>query len=181
MGIAMRKMFDKIVETPNTPITDVNELEARIADNYKKSCDTALRYANDNVDDNYATMYMDALDTEAEYLINQYKKIYPNAGNENMMDVTVYHDLKVVQAQAGIVSPNDILNATKITDDDVIYVCTIRSFKSGKFVNNKVHIYLDKDYTDRDDVFQEDVNAVCCAIATALGHIFITVVDTKRI
>lgn len=90
MGIAMRKMFDKITETPNTPITDVNELEARITDNYKKSCDIALRYANDNVDDNYATMYMDALDTEAEYLINQYKKIYPNAGNEDMMDEYIY-------------------------------------------------------------------------------------------
>ena len=103
MGIAMRKMFDRITEIPNTPITDVNELEARIADNYKKSCDIALRYANNNVDDNYATMYMDALDTEAEYLIKQYKKIYPNAGNEDMMDETVYNNLKVVQTQAGIV------------------------------------------------------------------------------
>lgn len=181
MGIAMQKMFHRIVETPDTPITDVNELEARITDNYKKSCDIALRYANDNVDDNYATMYMDALDTEAEYLIKEYKKIYPNAGNEDMMDETVYNNLKVVQTQAGIVSPNDILNATKMADDDVIYECTIRSFKSGKFVNNKVHIYLDKDYTDRADVFQEDVNMACCAIATALEHIFITVVNTKRI
>ena len=71
MGIGMQKMFDRITETPNTPITDVNELEALITDNYKKSCDIALRYANDNVDDNYATMYMDALDTEAEYLIKR--------------------------------------------------------------------------------------------------------------
>lgn len=181
MGIAMQKMFDKITETPNTPITDVNELEARITDNYKKSCDIALRYANDNVDDNYATMYMDALDTEAEYLINQYKKIYPNAGNEDMMDEYIYNNLKEVQMRAGIVTPDDILNATKMADDDVVYECTIRSFKSGKFVNNKVHIYLDKDYTNRNAMFREDVNMACCAIATALGHIFITVVDTKRI
>ena len=181
MGIAMQKMFDNITEAPNTPITDVNELEARITDNYKKSCDIALRYANDNVDDNYATMYMDALDTEAEYLINQYKKIYPNAGNEDMMDESIYNNLKEVQMQTGIVTPNDILNATKMTDDDVIYECTIRSFKSGKFVNNKVHIYLDKDYKNRNDMFQEDVNMACCAVATDLEHIFITVVDTKRI
>lgn len=181
MGIGMRKMFDRIVETPNTPITDVNELEARITDNYKKSCDIALRYANDNVDDNYATMYMDALDTDAEYLINQYKKIYPNAGNEDMMDESIYNNLKKVQIQTGIVTPNDILNATRMTDDDVIYECTIRSFKSGKFVNNKVHIYLDKDYTDRDDVFQEDVNMACCAIATALGHIFVAVANVKKV
>lgn len=97
------------------------------------------------------------------------------------MDETVYNNLKEVQMHTGIVTPDDILNATKMADNDVIYECTIRSFKSGKFVNNKVHIYLDKDYTDRNDMFQEDVNMACCAIATALGHIFITVVNTKRI
>ena len=72
-----------------------------------------------------------------------------------------------------------ILNATKIADDDVIYTCKVRSFKNGRFVNNYIQIYLDKEYND-DKRFQYDMDMACASICAVLRHEFVTVLEYTK-
>lgn len=181
--IAMQRMFDNIAETENTANTmSINDIENALCQNYKSCEELTERYYAEKISENQYDMSSEALWEEEEMLKEAIKRIYPYAFNEGeMMDNDVYECIHINLEQNHMIRPEDILEATALSDDDAKYLCKIRSFHNGKFINNNVIIYMDKDYTNREKVFAEDYNNTCSAIAYGLGHEFVAVVDIKKI
>ena len=136
----------------NTRTFTVAELETLIKDNYNEQENT---YESDFRTDNAYDMYTEALWQDEMFYKNEYRKVYPHAfpgdteeDEEPFIDEEIFYALDIYYQRGEYISPEMILNATKISDDDVIYNCKVRSFKNGKFVNNYIQVYLDKEYND---------------------------------
>ena len=181
--IAMRRIFDEITETENTTNTmSINDIEKALCQNYKARKKLDERGHSDEISENEYDMEGEALWEEEAMLKEAIRRTYPYAFNAGeMMNDEIYENININFEQNHVISPEDILEATALSDDDAKYLCKIRSFHNGKFINNNVIIYMDKDYTNREKVFTEDYNNTCSAIAYGLGHEFVAVVDVKKI
>lgn len=167
----------------NTRTFTVEELETLIKDNYakQKNADES-KFRTDNAYD----MYTEALWEDEMFYKNEYRKVYPHAfpgatedEEEIFIDAEIFDALDIYYQRGEYISPEMILNATKIADDDVIYTCKVRSFKNGRFVNNYIQIYLDKEYND-DKRFQYDMDMTCASICAVLRHEFVTVLEYTK-
>ena len=167
----------------NTRTFTVEELETLIEDNYTKQEDAdESKFRTDNAYD----MYTEALWEDEMFYKNEYRKVYPHAfpgatedEEEIFIDEEIFYALDIYYQRGEYISPEMILNATKIADDDVIYTCKVRSFKNGRFVNNYIQIYLDKEYND-DKRFQYDMDMACASICAVLRHEFVTVLEYTK-
>lgn len=167
----------------NTRTFTVEELETLIEDNYTKQENAdESKFRTDNAYD----MYMEALWEDEMFYKNEYRKVYPHAfpgdtedDEEPFIDEEIFYALDIYYQRGEYISPEMILNATKIADDDVIYTCKVRSFKNGRFVNNYIQIYLDKEYND-DKRFQYDMDMACASICAVLRHEFVTVLEYTK-
>ena len=112
-----------------------------------------------------------------EELLQEY---YPHAFDRDFVDEEIYNACTFILDREHHLSPEMILEVTKIDDNDRIYVCKVRSFHNGKFVNNYVHIYLDGNYTDENRK-QYDAECACAAICYAIGHEFVAVLDITEV
>ena len=164
----------------NTRTFTVAELETLIKDNYTAQKNT---YESDFRTDNAYDMYTEALWEDEMFYKNEYRKVYPHAFpgdmEEPFIDEEIFYDLDIYYQRGEYISPEMILDATKITDDDVIYNCKVRSFKNGRFVNNYIQIYLDKEYKD-DKRFQYDMDMACASICAVLRHSFVAVLKYTK-
>ena len=167
----------------NTRTFTVEELETLIEDNYTKQENAdESKFRTDNAYD----MYTEALWEDEMFYKNEYRKVYPHAfpgatedEEEIFIDEEIFYALDIYYQRGEYISPEMILNATKIADDDVIYTCKVRSFKNGRFVNNYIQIYLDKEYND-DKRFQYDMDMACASICAVLRHEFVTVLEYTK-
>lgn len=167
----------------NTRTFTVEELETLIKDNYAKQENAdESKFRTDNAYD----MYTEALWEDEMFYKNEYRKVYPHAfpgatedEEEIFIDAEIFDALDIYYQRGEYISPEMILNATKIADDDVIYTCKVRSFKNGRFVNNYIQIYLDKEYND-DKRFQYDMDMTCASICAVLRHEFVTVLEYTK-
>ena len=167
----------------NTRTFTVEELETLIEDNYTKQENAdESKFRTDNAYD----MYTEALWEDEMFYKNEYRKVYPHAfpgatedEEEIFIDEEIFYALDIYYQRGEYISPEMILNATKIADDDVIYNCKVRSFKNGRFVNNYIQIYLDKEYND-DKRFQYDMDMACASICAVLRHEFVTVLEYAK-
>lgn len=160
----------------------INDIEKALCQNYmsRKKLDE-LGYS-DEISESRYDMEREALWEEEVALKEAIRHTYPYAFNAGeVMDDEIYENININFEQNHVISPEDILEATALSDEDAKYLCKIRSFHNGKFINNNVVIYMDNDYTDREKVFMEDYNNTCSAIAYALGHEFVAVIDVKKI
>ena len=181
--IAMARMFDNIVDHEDTTTNlTVEEIEKALVENYMSRKKLNERGYSDEISEYEYDMEGEALWEEEVKLREAYKNIYPYAFNKGtMMDEAIYDALNIPFEQGDIITPEDILNATKLDDTDVKYICKVRTFHNGKFINNYVTIYMDNDYTtQRAENFEEDYNNTCSAIAYAIGHEFVAVVEIKK-
>ena len=167
----------------NTRTFAIAELETFIKDNYiKQENADESKFRTDNAYD----MYTEALWEDEMFYKNEYRKVYPHAfpgdtedDEEPFIDEEIFYALDIYYQRGEYISPEMILNATKIADDDVIYTCKVRSFKNGRFVNNYIQIYLDKEYND-DKRFQYDMDMACASICAVLRHEFVTVLEYTK-
>lgn len=132
-----------------------------------------------NEDDRYECEIFALMDERAE-LKNRLRQFYPYAFDSTFVDEELVEDLEIIYGTARKISSDDILNATKISDTDAIYICKVRSFIDGKFVNNDVHIYLYNNYTDKDNMII-DATKTCNAICNVIGHEFVAVLECKKV
>ncbi len=167
----------------NTRTFTVEELETLIKDNYNEQENT---YESDFRTDNAYDMYTEALWQDEMFYKNEYRKVYPHAfpgdtedDEEPIIDEVLFNALDIYYQRGEYISPEMILNATKLSDDDAIYNCMVRSFKNGKFVNNYIQVYLDKEYNN-DNRFQYDLNVACASICAALRHKFVAVLEYTK-
>ena len=168
----------------NTRTFTIEELETLIKDNYNEQENT---YESDFRTDNAYDMYTEALWQDEMFYKNEYRKVYPHAfpgdteeEEETFIDEEIFYDLDIYYQRGEYISPEMILDATKITDDDVIYTCKVRSFKNGRFINNYIQIYLDKEYND-DKRFQYDMDMACASICAVLRHSFVAVLEYTKV
>ena len=98
---------------------------------------------------------------------------------ETFINEEIFYALDIYYQRDEYISPQMILNATKIMDDDAIYTCKVRSFKNGRFINNYIQIYLDKEYND-DKRFQYDMDMACASICAVLRHSFVAVLEYTK-
>lgn len=168
----------------NTRTFTVEELETLIKDNYNEQENT---YESQFRTDNAYDMYTEALWEDEMFYKNEYRKVYPHAfpgdtedEEETFIDEEIFYALDIYYQRGEYISPEMILNATKISNDDVIYNCKVRSFKNGKFVNNYIQVYLDKEYND-DKRFQYDMDMACASICAVLRHKFVAVLEYTKI
>lgn len=184
-NIAMSRLFDTITETENTrPTLSIEEIEKALVDNYKNWETLTDRYYAEKISEDSYDRSSEALWDEEENLKEMYRETYPNAFNdETVGDEHIFEIINIYFEQNHIVTPEVILYATAMEgeDTDAEYICKVRSFHNGKFVNNYVHVYMDNDYTGRERVFKEDCDNTCMAIAKAIGHEFVAVIDVKKI
>ena len=167
----------------NTRTFTIEELETLIKDNHTKQKDAdESKFCTDNAYD----MYTEALWEDEMFYKNEYRKVYPHAfprdiedEEETFIDEEIFYALDIYYQRDEYISPEMILNATKITDEDVIYTCKVRSFKNGRFVNNYIQIYLDKEYND-DKRFQYDMDMACASICAVLRHEFVAVLEYTK-
>ena len=167
----------------NTRTFTVEELETLIKDNYiKQENADESKFRTDNAYD----MYIEALWEDEMFYKDEYRKVYPHAfpgdtedEKETFIDEEIFYALDIYYQRDEYISPEMILDATKITDDDVIYTCKVRSFKNGRFINNYIQIYLDKEYND-DKRFQYDMDMACASICTVLRHGFVAVLEYAK-
>lgn len=167
----------------NTRTFAIAELETFIKDNYiKQENADESKFRTDNAYD----MYTEALWEDEMFYKNEYRKVYPHAfpgdtedDEEPFIDEEIFYALDIYYQRGEYISPEMILNATKIADDDVVYTCKVRSFKNGRFVNNYIQIYLDKEYND-DKRFQYDMDMACASICAVLRHEFVTVLEYTK-
>lgn len=129
--------------------------------------------------DKYEMQIMTAGENELyfEELLQEY---YPHAFDRDFVDEEIYNACTFILDREHHLSPEMILKVTKIDDNDKIYVCKVRSFHNGKFVNNYVHIYLDGNYTDEKRK-QYDAECACAAICYAIEHEFVAVLDITEV
>ena len=66
----------------------------------------------------------------------------------------------------------------EISNVPVLDTVEINNFE--KFVNNNVHIYLDNNYTDNDNMII-DATKTCNAICNVIGHEFVAVLECKKV
>lgn len=164
-------------------VMTVTEIENELSNIYKsrkKWEESGWQYDGPLHEDRY-DMEMDALYDSEQYYIDKLRDTYPNAFDSEYGDTECYEALATIYEQWDRISPEDILNATKLDDTDVIYVCKVRSMYNGKFVNNYVHIYMDNDYTGREDIMIQDYEMACSAICYALGHEFVAVLACSKV
>lgn len=108
------------------------------------------------------------------------RNYYPHAFDRDFSDEELYNELSYILDKEHYLDPNVILNVTKIVDNDKVYVCKVRSFHNGKFVNNYVQIYLDGNYKVEEKK-QLDAELTCSAICYAVGHEFVAVLEIKEV
>ena len=160
---------------PNVKNFTVTEIENEIENLLSKIYE--LDALNEN--DRYEYEIFALMDERTE-LKNRLRYFYPYAFDSTFIDEELVEDLEIIYGTTGKISPDDILSATKISDTDAIYICKVRSFVDGRFVNNNIHIYLDNNYTDNDNMMI-DATKTCNAICNAIGHEFVAVLECKKV
>lgn len=128
----------------------------------------------------YDEMQIMAAGEDKLYFEELLQEYYPHAFDRDFVDEEIYNSCAFILDREHHLSPEMILKVTKIDDNDKIYVCKVRSFHNGKFVNNYVHIYLDGNYTDEKRK-QYDAECACAAICYAIEHEFIAVLDITEV
>lgn len=129
----------------------------------------------DDDSDRYEQAVLAAGESEIESE-EELRNYYPHAFDRDFVDEELLTEFSVILDMEHTLSPEKILNCSKITDSDKIYTCKVRSFHNNKFVNNYIHIYLDETYTNQDKK-QYDAECTCAAVCYALGHEFVAVLD----
>ena len=160
---------------PNVKNFTVAEIENEIENLLSKICELDAL----NEDDRYECEIFALMDERAE-LKNRLRYFCPYSFDSTFTDEELVEDLEIRYSTTGKISSDDILSATKISDTDAIYICKVRSFVDGKFVNNNVHIYLDNNYTDNDNMII-DATKTCNAICNVIGHEFVAVLECKKV
>ena len=160
---------------PNVKNFTVAEIENEIENLLSKICELDAP----NEDDRYECEIFALMDERAE-LKNRLRYFYPYAFDSTFTDEELVEDLEIRYSTTGKISSDDILSATKISDTDAIYICKVRSFVDGKFVNNNIHIYLDNNYTDKDNMII-DATKTCNAICNVIGHEFVVILECKKV
>lgn len=80
------------------------------------------------------------------------------------------------------VSEQDILNATKLCDTDVVYAVKIKTMsKDGKQHTQIFRIYMDEDYTNRDDSYKQDVINTVWGITAFFGQMLTDILECKKV
>ena len=80
------------------------------------------------------------------------------------------------------VSEQDILNSTKLGDNDVVYSVKVKTMSKidGKQHTQTFRIYLDADYTGREESYKQDVINTCWGITTFFHQALTDIVECQK-
>lgn len=97
-------------------------------------------------------------------------------------DDVITDDLFDCMRKNRYVSEQDILNATKLCDTDVVYAVKIKTMsKDGKQHTQTFRIYMDADYTNRDESYKQDIINTCWGITEFFNQALTDIIECKKV
>lgn len=157
---------------------DVEKILSEIADSYIRIYDIK-----------HSVEYADRSEAGDDKLWYAVESIYEdiailNESLENVgyqVDDGIIENLENMAEVQNYISVNDILESTKIDGiNDIKYGVVFESVKSGKIKTQVVYIYLDKDYSGREQTFRQDMIMACMSIAEFFGQHFRKIKEWKK-